>query len=385
MAESGDAARCPPPEPRPAAPSPARWIALWLLLTLLGGIVWTLRDIDRQQADFETQARIAHRLLSQRAVEHEAILRTLSLTQAPASALLSSVYSRVLAVHQRLAGSDWPDAMLRDAEAAAVAAHQPNPVLAHADLGDGRFTLLIAARGSAQAAYALDINAPLMVDPADWPFAADSGRDTVALRHGGTQRVLQAAPAVPALRRFAFAKRLAADSQPFELAAERTLAWTDLPWAGLALWAVLAAALTGTARLAWQQRQVARRSAELLRLGQVARINALGEFAAGLAHEFNQPLAALVANAQAARRLLDDDPPDPVRARAALVAAGEQGQRAAAVVARLRQRIEARDAAAASGPFDLAGLIRRAAALIEPDCRREGIALSVAVPDRLAA
>ena len=40
-------------------------------------------------------------------------------------------------------------------------------------------------------------------------------------------------------------------------------------------------------------------------LAHVLRMTTLGELAASLAHEINQPLAAIVANAQATRRLLD--------------------------------------------------------------------------------
>ena len=43
------------------------------------------------------------------------------------------------------------------------------------------------------------------------------------------------------------------------------------------------------------------RAEELLRLGQVARLNTLGELAAGMAHELNQPLTAILANTQAAQ------------------------------------------------------------------------------------
>jgi signal transduction histidine kinase len=44
--------------------------------------------------------------------------------------------------------------------------------------------------------------------------------------------------------------------------------------------------------------------------GQMARVTLLGEMAASIAHELNQPLAAILANAEAARALLDRDRPD---------------------------------------------------------------------------
>lgn len=49
-----------------------------------------------------------------------------------------------------------------------------------------------------------------------------------------------------------------------------------------------------------------------------ARINALGEFAASIAHEVKQPLAAVKLNAEACMKLLELDPPRISEARAAL-------------------------------------------------------------------
>jgi C4-dicarboxylate-specific signal transduction histidine kinase len=99
--------------------------------------------------------------------------------------------------------------------------------------------------------------------------------------------------------------------------------------------------------LAWarhglRQRAERSRAEELLRLGQVARLNTLGELAAGMAHELNQPLTAVLASTQAARRLLDDDPPELDTARQAMAQAVEQARRASDVVGRLRR--------ASSGP-----------------------------------
>jgi C4-dicarboxylate-specific signal transduction histidine kinase len=49
-----------------------------------------------------------------------------------------------------------------------------------------------------------------------------------------------------------------------------------------------------------------------------ARLNALGEFAASIAHEVKQPLAAVTLNADACMKWLDHDPPRLDQARAAL-------------------------------------------------------------------
>ncbi len=164
----------------------------------------------------------------------------------------------------------------------------------------------------------------------------------LSLQRDGQQLVLQ--PGVPAANgwRFDLTKPLASPSQPFDLVAERQVGWGELPWRGIAGWAVAIAVLLAGLWAAQRQRVARRRAEELLRLGQVARLNALGELSAGLAHELNQPLTAVLANAQAARRLLDDDPPDLATARDAMGQAVEQARRAAGVVGAF--------AASSSGP-----------------------------------
>ena len=66
------------------------------------------------------------------------------------------------------------------------------------------------------------------------------------------------------------------------------------------------------------------------------RVTALGELAASIAHEVNQPLAAVVANAAAAQRWLDRDTPNLQEARSALVSIVNDGNRAGEVIQRVR-------------------------------------------------
>ena len=136
--------------------------------------------------------------------------------------------------------------------------------------------------------------------------------------------------------RFEFGKHLASGSQPFNVAGTREVGLTELPWLWMLAWSLAVVALLAGMR-AWRtQRQARQRAEELVRLGQVSRLNALGELAAGMAHELNQPLTAVLANAQAARRLLDDEPPDLDTARDAMAQAAQQARRASDVVGRLR-------------------------------------------------
>jgi len=165
----------------------------------------------------------------------------------------------------------------------------------------------------------------------------------MTLSHGGQHFTLQPGVQHPGGWSFSAAKVLASDSQPFSITAGRTVPWTELPWWPLAAWGAAVATVLAAARALARQREQRCRAEELLRLGQVGRLNSLGELAAGLAHELNQPLTAVLASTQAAARLLAQEPPELETARAAMTQAAQQARRAAEVVGRLRRSIERPD------------------------------------------
>ncbi|WP_241758180.1 sensor histidine kinase [Myxococcus landrumensis] len=71
-------------------------------------------------------------------------------------------------------------------------------------------------------------------------------------------------------------------------------------------------------------------------LAHMGRVAALGELAASLAHELNQPLAAILSNAQAARRLLNATPAELDEVREALGDIISDDKRAGEVIHRMR-------------------------------------------------
>lgn len=71
-------------------------------------------------------------------------------------------------------------------------------------------------------------------------------------------------------------------------------------------------------------------------LEQALRASALGEVSASIAHEINQPLAAITAHAAAAQRWMDRDPPDLEEVRSSLDRAATAAHRASEVVRRVR-------------------------------------------------
>jgi PAS domain S-box-containing protein len=72
-------------------------------------------------------------------------------------------------------------------------------------------------------------------------------------------------------------------------------------------------------------------------LAHVTRVTTMGELTASIAHEVNQPLTAVVNNANACISLLTDDAPRLAEVREALAEIIEDADRASAVIARVRQ------------------------------------------------
>ena len=355
---------------------------VWFAISAIGCVLLARTELVQLREAFETDARISHRLLSQRVVQHEAVLATLALLQPAASPgsndsveqRLPSVYPQILSVQRRDAGAVWSSASLNVAEQASRTGRVA--VLANADFTSarGRYQLVLAAQ---PASYALLIDIHGTIPWNDWSMPVQTSPVRVTLEHAGQAFVVQAGRITTGGWRFAFHKHLDSVSQPFEVVAVRQVGWLELPWLAMALWTfAVAAALAGWS--AWQRQRSARRRAEaLLRVGQVARLNTLGELAAGMAHELNQPLTAILANTQAAKRLLQDDPGELPTALQAMDQAVAQARRAAEVLGRLRRTVEQPVPAAPGQTVDLAQAVRSALDLLEPECRRRGVVTAV--------
>lgn len=365
------------PMHRPWARQGLALIAVWCVAALAGSILLARNALEAQRAAFETDARIAHRVLSQRAVQHDAILATLALLQPQveghAEQRLPALYPQVLRVLRRDAGQGWPTA--ESGEAAALAAGEADSRrVARAALGAVDFTRgsYWLVRAAEPASFALLIDARSLVVPDEWPLAAGAAV-RADLVHGAQRLALHAGRPGERGWRFGFSKHLAADSQPFDVTLEATAGWSDLPWRAIALWLAASAAL---AMVVWwwgRQRDEVRRAGERARFDQVARLNAMGELAAGIAHELNQPLTAVVASTGAAARLLADDEPDLTAARAAMKQAAAQAQRAGDVLARLRRLIERPDGRLNTQPVAVAPLVAQAIDLLDAEWRALGV------------
>ena len=75
-------------------------------------------------------------------------------------------------------------------------------------------------------------------------------------------------------------------------------------------------------------------------LAHLSRVTTVSELSGSLAHELNQPLAIILTNAQAAQRLLAQQPPDLAEAREILADIVSEDQRAGQVIQRLRSLLK---------------------------------------------
>ena len=100
-------------------------------------------------------------------------------------------------------------------------------------------------------------------------------------------------------------------------------------------------------------------------LAHLNRVLILAEQSGALAHELSQPLAAILTNAQAARRLLDQNPLDLDELRAALDDVIKNDRRAGAVIHRLRELLKKRNTVLQ--PLDLNDVTREVLDLTHSD------------------
>ncbi|QRM34321.1 PAS domain S-box protein [Microvirga sp. VF16] len=108
-------------------------------------------------------------------------------------------------------------------------------------------------------------------------------------------------------------------------------------------------------------------------LAHVTRVTTIGELTSSIAHEVNQPLAAIVTNANAALRWLASQPPNLAEVRATLERIVQDGHRAGAVIGRARALF--RKTATITTRVDLNELIRDTVALVQGEVRRHRILL----------
>jgi signal transduction histidine kinase len=352
----------------------ARESLIGALVFAVGATAIVRADITMRRSQFQAEARTAHRVLSQATARLDAVLAMLDLMtpidsgEAGAAERLPALYPQVLAAWRREASAP---------QAASTGARRTTAMLEAVDGEKAQYTLVLPRAPSASS---LRIDARRLASPDEWPWHVDdavratlSFRDQVIVLHDVDASMPRPLGLTDG---FELTQTLASDSQPFVLHAQRFAGPVEWPWTWLAAWLAACAAGLRAARRWQSARADRRRAAEMLRLAQASRLNMLGELAAGMAHELNQPLTASLAGTQTALRLLRDGTPsheDSQTAIQALELAGVQARRAAEVVGRLRELVRRQGAQAAMVDTDLREVAHRIVHLLGPELAQRAI------------
>jgi PAS domain S-box-containing protein len=106
-------------------------------------------------------------------------------------------------------------------------------------------------------------------------------------------------------------------------------------------------------------------------LAHVARVMIMGELTASIAHEVNQPLAAVVANANAGLRWLANAPPNLAEAREAISRIVRDGKRASDVIGRIRALVKKGDTEKAL--LDINEVLQEVVSLTRSEIEKSGV------------
>lgn len=123
-----------------------------------------------------------------------------------------------------------------------------------------------------------------------------------------------------------------------------------------------------------------RRAASILQaaqanLARMSRVTTMGQLTASIAHEVNQPLMAVVMNAEACLKWMDGAHKDVDEAKAAAMRAISEGHRAAKIIERIRAM--ARNTPVAFEPLDINEMIEGILSVVRLEFRHQEIALDI--------
>src|SRR5216683_4809505 len=113
----------------------------------------------------------------------------------------------------------------------------------------------------------------------------------------------------------------------------------------------------------------------------VRRVTTMGELAASIAHEINQPLSAIVNNGSACLRWLNGDSPNLAEARQAAQRIVRDGNRAGDVITRIRAFLRKTDTE--KSRLDINQIIQEVLILSQDEAVRRGVALRLKLADDL--
>ncbi|MGB3289312.1 MAG: ATP-binding protein [Burkholderiaceae bacterium] len=373
----------------------------WCLLLLLAGAALAAWQYRSLMITLDNESDVLHRLASQRAGQHDAHLTALSaIATASGDAqhrLFLDVAETIARFYPRI---DDIQLVPFDAKLSPVGIGPLTPELAQsirvaAKGSDGQlamqvfpgraehYILVKRSPNSAEARYGLmlGIDARQLIGEASSFWSKPGVLLQLSMPDG--QALLQRSSASAGTIRYS--KVLASASQPLVLETGMTIGPADLfPPLPTVLTLLLVSAAYFALLAARRQRlrtrvavEQARLSALESRLAHASRVNALGEMASGLAHELTQPLTAILAQAQACRRMLGQDG-NPILAPV-IEDTITQAKRASAILERFRNW--SRPQPESVSAFDLRDALKNVQALLAPQAASCHAMLTFNVPD----
>jgi signal transduction histidine kinase len=124
-------------------------------------------------------------------------------------------------------------------------------------------------------------------------------------------------------------------------------------------------------RRIFAQMEATNRRHEVVRLNRVTTASILSS---SIAHELNQPLSAIMSNAEAAQMLLKADPPNLVQLGEILCDIVQADQRASDIIGGLRNLLNKKSTSDLS-PFDLNNAVRDVVKIVSPEVSKRGMVL----------
>jgi len=123
-----------------------------------------------------------------------------------------------------------------------------------------------------------------------------------------------------------------------------------------------------------------RRTEEAMREAQaalthVSRVTAVGELAASITHELNQPLTGVISNSHACLRWIETTPPNLEEVRQGVERTLRDGTRAAEVIAKIRSLL--RRTTVEMAPVNINDAIQEVVALAQPEVRKNQVKLRI--------
>lgn len=320
-----------------------RKLAIWLLLTALSALGLSVHTLQQQYEEHSAEFRILYRDVALKLSQHDVILTLLSATNDP-----------------EVVKKAFPQIVILKTRSPQYSASAPQPA------GNGTYWL-----NGQHFSLLIDLKQMLSTLPQSNAFRTLglSLHDTPLVALGDTAT----APY------WQWHKALVGDSQPFELAAGNDPDWRHLPWFSMLLFALLwAIVVEFVSRYLMYKRQ--RMLADLrAQFSELTRLNTMGEITAGMVHELNQPLTAILSYNQTALSLLKQEKSAEIAPL--LDAAVVQTKRISALLTDLRQKMHSDHVPLQ--PVNLKPVWSRVLMLLENELQAGKVKIINQIPDDL--